>query len=489
MANLTDGQRTSPLGIENTRALALFTALLGVGLALGVIWLVPQTTAALAALLVLPVAFMVGLGLRALQCLTLLPRVTLILIALRPLVDVVQPSLVSSSSFSLQNLYAVLVLALLVIFWRKSSQRYLLWATPNKYILILLAMSLLAWVVGGVRSGANSFARTAWGLLVALLLGPLFQTKRQIDVFVRTIFYSSVLVILVLAFHLGEGQYLYDLWRLGGQYGIPNTLAGVAFSLFAYGLCVLELDRTGRGKLLDLALLGVLAGVIVLTQSQTVGVLMIVSVCLWLWTHKRMRTLYLVAACSTALLLRFGASFEWRLLSNLSVRAGEMDLRMLTTGRTYQWAQILQQYADASLFHKIIGLGWGKVFAGYESLGLELSSVTESSFLWFLVGTGIIGLIAFSAYLLWLLRRTWIAFRRPSSEFERRLALLAFIAGLTTLIEGFTTDLALAPVINFYLYAILSIFAARFLANTKDRGTRTELLIDRPTQDWLVRLR
>lgn len=451
------------------RAAALLLSLPGVGLALAVIWFVPQNTAALVALLVFAFALIVGMCVPALQCLTLWPRIMLILIALRPLMDVVQPYPLSSSTFSLQNLYAVSILALLVISWRKSSHPYGLLAGPNRYILALLGMSLLACAVGELGSGANGFARTAWGLLVALLLGPLFRTERQIDLFVRTIFYSSVLVLLVLAFHLREGQYLYDLWRLGGQYRIPNTLAGVAFSLFAYGLYVLELDGTGIGKLLDLSLLGLLAAVIVLTQSQTVGVLIIVSVCLWLWVHKRMWALYLTAASSTALVTWFGTSFEWRLLANLSLRAGEIDPRVLTTGRTYQWAQTLQQYADASFFHKLVGLGWGKVFANFESFGFEMSSVTENSFLWFLVGTGIIGLMAFSAYLVWLLRRTWAGFRHPLSEFERRLALLGFIAGLTFLIEGFTTDLALSPVVNCYLYAIASIFVFRSVANSGGR--------------------
>jgi hypothetical protein len=188
MVNLnTDGQHTS-LDIGDRRPLALFIALLGVGLALAVIWFLTQSAAALVAVFVFPIALTLGMRLRVFQCLPLLPRVTLILIGLRPLVDVVQPWPASAASFSLQSLYAVLILALLVLSWRKSSHPYGLWAAPNKYLLALLGMSLVACVVGGLGSGANGFARTAWGLMVALLLGPLFRTERQIDVFVRTIF-------------------------------------------------------------------------------------------------------------------------------------------------------------------------------------------------------------------------------------------------------------------------------------------------------------
>jgi O-antigen ligase len=99
-----------------------------------------------------------------------------------------------------------------------------------------------------------------------------------------------------------------------------------------------------------------------------------------------------------------------------------------------------------------------------------LSSVTENSFLWFLVGAGILGLIAFAAYMIWVLIRTWRAWRRASSEFERRLGLLAFVAALAFVIEGSTTDLVLSPVASGYLYAILSIFVFRFLSSRGSPG-------------------
>jgi len=471
MTTINPGGLRASLDIRDGNIAAIFLALFGVGLASALIPFIPQNPLGLAASVAFPVAFLVALGLRALQCLPLIPRIILTLLALRPLMDAVQSSHESSSSFSLQNAHAALIVALLIIAWRKSAHPYALRTAPNLYLLVLAGLTLLAWSMGGLSAGANGFVRTEWGLLVALLLGPLFQTEKQIDTFVRSIFYSSVLVLLILALYVTEGQYLGDLWRLGGQYGIPNTLAGVSFSLFAYGLYVLEQDRTPRGKLLTLFLLVLLAIVIILTQSQTVGGLMLVSLCLWLWTQKRRRLLYLVAVPSLVLLVVSSTASSWRLLSNFSVRAGDIDPGVLNlTGRTYLWAKTLEQYADANAFHKLVGLGWGNVFANFETFGFELSSVTENSFLWFLVGAGILGVVAFAAYLIWILVRTWRGWRRTSSEFERRLGLLAFVAALAFVIEGSTTDLVLSPVASGYLYAILSIFVFRSLSNRGNPG-------------------
>jgi O-antigen ligase len=471
MTTINPGGLRPSLDMRDGNIAAIFLALLGVGLASALIPFIPQNPLGLAASVAFPVAFFVALGLPSLQCLPLIPRMILTLLALRPLMDAVQSSHESSSSFSLQTAHAALIVALLIIAWRKSAHPYALRTAPNLYLLVLVGLTLLAWSMGGLSAGANGFVRTEWGLVVALLLGPLFQTEKQIDTFVRSIFYSSVLVLLILALYVTEGQYLGDLWRLGGQYGIPNTLAGVSFSLFAFGLYVLEQDRKPRGNLLTLFLLALLAIVIVLTQSQTVGGLMLVSVCLWLWAQKRRRLLYLVAVPSLVLLVGSSAASGWRLLSNFSLKAEDVNPSVLTlTGRTYLWTKTLEQYADANAFHKLVGLGWGNVFANFETFGFELSSVTENSFLWFLVGAGILGLIAFSGYLIWVLVRTWSAWRRASSEFERRLGLLAFVAALAFVIEGSTTDLVLSPVASGYLYAILSIFVFRCMSNRGNLG-------------------
>jgi O-antigen ligase len=471
MATINTGGPRAVLSLRDGKNIAILLALLGTALALATIPFIPQTSSATAAFLAFPVAFVVALGLPVFQCLPLMPRIILILLALRPLMDAVQSSHNPPSSFSLQNAHAVLIAGLLILSWRKSIHPYAMTRSPNTYLLVLLGLTLLAWPVGGLSTGVNGFVRTAWGLLVALLLGPLFRTEKQIDTFVRTIFYSSVFVLIILAIYVQEGEYFGDLWRLGGQYGIPNTLAGVSLGLFIYGLYVLEQDRTAKGKLLNLSLLALLAIVIILTQSQTVGVLMLMSVCLWLWAHKRRRLLYVGAIPLLVFLIGFSAISGWRLLSNFSLNGGDIDPAMLNlTGRTYLWTKTLQQYADANAIHKLIGLGWGNVFANFETFGFELSSVTENSFLWFLVGAGVLGLIAFSAYLIWALVRTWRGWRHASSDFERRLALLAFIAALTFVIEGATSDLAISPVSSGCLYAILSIFVFRCLSNRGNQG-------------------
>jgi O-antigen ligase len=410
-----------------------------------------------------------------LQCLSLGPRVLLALLALRPLLDAVQSRDAQRSTFPLQNLFALITAVLLIFLWRKGDFSDLLTKRPNNFLVALLALTLLAWAMGGLSAGANGFLRTSWGLLLALLLGPLFRTQKQIDIFIRTLFYSSALVLLILAFNLKEGEFIGDVWRISGQFGVANTLAAVAFSLFLLGLFTFEEARSSSEKAISFSLLLLLGLAILLAQSRTVAGLLFIAIFLWLWVEGHRRVLYFLAISLTvticAVLLGYILASHWRFASSFSVQQGELSEDVVNlTGRTYLWARTLDQFANANVLHKLVGLGWGTVFANFETLGYELSSVTENSFLWFLVGSGILGFVAFSSYLGTVTSRAWRSWRRVSSNFDRRLALLAFLVSFTFLVEGFTTDLVLSPVSSSYLYAIISIFVVRSII-----ATRTEL--------------
>ena len=454
-------------GMPGGDASALLLGLFGAALAGLAICRFPFETPVLLILAGFFIAFMIGLNLPALQWLPLGQRSLLVLFALRPLLDATQLRQASSKAgLPLQNAYAVIVVAILLVLWRKSDHSYEFKKAPNSFVLVLLALAVISWIAGGLSMGANGFVRTAWGLVVALFLGPLFRTERQIDILIRTAFYSSIFVLLILSFNLGGG-YLGGSWRLGGQYGVPNALAAIAFTLFAYGLYVVGRARTAPRKLVDLSLLVLLGVVIVLTQSRTVGALMVVSVCAWLWMQGHRRFLYWLGIPLLTLIIGSGIAAGWRLTSAYSFEDKELSADVVNlTGRTVLWMQTLGNYADASLLHKVIGMGWGEVYRKFMLTDVaELSSVTENSFLWFLAGTGALGLIAFCAYLVWMASRAWNAWRTAPSKFERELALLALLAVATFAIEGSTTDLVVSPLSSGYLYAILSIFVCRWLKN------------------------
>jgi hypothetical protein len=330
---------------------------------------------------------------------------------------------------------------------------------PNQYLLLLVGLTILAWAIGGIRAGANGFFRTIWGLLVALLLGPLFRSREQINAFVQTVFYSCTLLLAVLAFNLQRGSYYDDVWRLGGQFGVPNALAAVTFVFFAYGLYVLGSNQNPSLKLLNLLVLALLAGTIVFTQSRTIGGLLLLSTCLWLWTQGHRKVLYMLGVPLLILATTSNLFFGWRLLSGSATNERTSEELLDLTGRAYLWAETWQSYVNVSWLHKIIGSGWGTVFANFSLSKLsEVSSVTESSFLWFLVGAGGLGLFVYCGYLACVFYESWTDSRGALDEFERRLAVLAMLAGLAFVVEGATTDLVLSPIASGHLYAILSIF-------------------------------
>ena len=412
------------------------------------------------------VAFVGMLWLPYLQCFSLLPRVLVILFALRPLLDAAQSKDAQRSALSLQNLFALVVALLLILLWRKNTFSGFLARLPNNILLVLIVLTATAWIIGGLSSGASAFMRTVWGLLVALLLGSIFKTEKQIDIFLRTLFYSSALVLFILLFNL-KGEFIGDTWRISGQFGVANTLAAVSFSLFVLGLYTFENVGTMTAQTIVLSLLAGLAASILLAQSRTVGGLLLLSSFFWFWVNGHRKIVYFLLITIVAVVVESKIASEWRLTSSYSVEQRELSEDAINlTGRTMLWAKTLDQYASANALHKTVGLGWGTVLTNFESFGFELSSVTENSFLWFLVGSGVVGFVAFSGYLAFLMVRSCKGWRSGNNSFQRRLGLLAFLAVLTFVIEGFTTDLVLSPVSSGYLYAILSVFSFQTIKNT-----------------------
>jgi O-antigen ligase len=450
-------------------------ALVGVGAAYALAPFANEKPAVMAVAAVFPILLIAMLGVPALQCLGLGPRTLLILLALRPLVDVSITSfqtesagftLKASSGLSLQEGFAAVFGVLLAAVWMAEGRRRSEFAKlPNLFLTVLLGLTSLSWVIGGLSEGARGFARTAWGLIVALMLGSIFRTEKQIDIFLRTVFYSSFFVLMTLVPNLSKGvegvahDALDEVWRLAGQYGTPNALAGVAFSFFLCGLYVFGRAHTAFGKLLSLLLLSLLALVIVFTQSRTVGGLMLFSVGLWLWTSGRRRLLLGITVLLLFFALASSALTGWRLLSSFSLTNEQLNPNVLTLqGRVVLWGEWMINYQHASLFHKVFGLGWGVVLRNFLSMKFFTSSVTENSFLWFLVGTGALGLLAFCAYLFWVLVKSLGACRRTSSDFQRQFALLAFLTTLSFVMEAFTTDVASAPNADVYIFGIMSMF-------------------------------
>jgi len=462
-------------------AAAVFLALLGAGAAFTFAPFANQKPGVAAFVAAFPILLIAMLGVPALQCLRFGPRILLILLVLRPLVDVQTTSvgltLKASSGLSLQEGFAAAFALLLVAIWVAESRHSEYSKLPNLFLTVLLGLTSLSWLIGGLGEGARGFARTAWGLLVALLLGPLFRTEKQIDILIRTVFYSAFLVLLTLGLNLSKGvegvsgDALDQVWRLAGQYGSPNALAGVAFSFFVCGLYVFGRAHTVLGRLLSLLLLSLLAVVIVYTQSRTIGGLMLVSVGLWLWGRGRRRLLYGVVVPLLVFLMASSAGTGWRLVSSFSLTNEQFNPNVLTLqGRIVLWGEWLMKYLHASLFHQVFGLGWGVVLRDFlrDFLAMRFfgSSITESAFLWFLVGTGALGLLTFCAYLFWVLFKAWGEWRKAPDRFEGQFALLTFLAALTFVVEGFTTDLAISPNTNVYLYAVMSIFVFQRLRNT-----------------------
>jgi hypothetical protein len=424
-----------------------------------------------------PILLMILLHLADFQVLQLGPRLLLVLVVLRPLVDF-SPSFqtlsagiaLKSSGFSLQDGFAAVFLILLAVVWLMGEPADGYRKLPNVLLISLVTLSAISWMVGGIGGGSRGFVRTAWGVTVALLFGSLLRTERQIDTFVRAVFYSSGLFLLVLLFNLDRGLTYGTEFRLGGQYETPSALSGVALCFFLYGLYASARARTTTSKFMSLLLLLLLAAVIIATQSRTPAIVMLVATGCWLWTSGRRRLLFGVLLPLLVFLAASTAASSYRLVASFSPEGAQANETLFTlTGRIALWYDWLQTYADASWFHKIFGIGWGVMLQKFIDMRLFGSSVTESSFMWFLIGTGALGFLAFTTYLCWVLLKAWTAWRKASTKFERQFALLTLLTAVSFVIEAFTTDVASAPNAVLYLYGVLSIFVFQWLGKRDNK--------------------
>src|SRR3974377_544057 len=143
-----------------------------------------------------PLLLVFFLRLPSLRCITLGHRAILALLALGPLLDLGNTRESPASNSFLQITYAGIFVLVLVMVAAKALRISWFAERSNQYLLLLAGLTVVAWGIGGVRAGTNGFLRTIWGLLVGLLLGPLFPRREQVDAFVRTIFYSSVFFFL-----------------------------------------------------------------------------------------------------------------------------------------------------------------------------------------------------------------------------------------------------------------------------------------------------
>lgn len=462
--------------LNNENFLAVLLASLG---ALGAYGLAPfanDKPAVAVAAVIFPIAFVALLLLPVFNCLQFGPKLLLILITLRPLVDFSltfeNPSagftLASSSPFSLQESFAAAFVLLLLGVWLIGEYGTQYLKMPNVLLLVLLVLTAISWVSGGWSNGTSGFARTAWGLVVALLFGAVFSKEQEIDLFMRASFYSCVFVLIGVLLNSDRGLRSGAEFRLGGQYGIPNTLAGVALSFFLYGLFVFARSRGLAARCFIFFLLLSLAAVIVLTQSRTVALLMIASVLFFMWSSGRRRLLFGAVIPAVVLVLLSSAAAGWRLVSSFS-EGQTRDTLSTLTGRIPLWLDWLGKYQHAGLFHQVFGLGWAPMLREFLAMKLFGSSVTENSFLWFLIGTGALGLLAFSSYIIWVLAKSLRAWRSESTAFERQLALFAFLCTVCFIVQGSTTDLASAPNADFYLFAAMSIFAFQWRKEPSSR--------------------
>jgi O-antigen ligase len=450
---------------------SLIAATLGGVLAITVSppWLVLPATAGIILLLLL-------FHSQTLSALPIWSRILLFLFTIRPLLDITGPAQQITGRLPLQAIFATITVLVLVASYflqpslAKGSVRseQILWA--------LAALTLLAMFIGPLGTGFDNGVRTLFAWIVGILIGRLFETEDKIETFCRVVFFSSVLVLLIVSAYLDVVEItagVEESSRLGGQFGVPNTLAGVAFVFFSYGLFVLDKLQSRFQKGAAVALLLALTAVIFRTQSKTVGVMAVVITLAWIAAKKKWKIFgaaFVLVIIVAVVLPQLGV--QSRVLSIVPSSDDASEELLTLTGRTILWSAQVQLFDDANILQKFFGVGWGAPLENYRRWGFDETSVTENSYLWLLIGGGIVSFLLFLTLLGAVLYKAVHLLRHPKNEFQRSLASFCLIITLSLAIECSTNDILLAPVIASYHFAIISMFLAhsKTLSNSSHDG-------------------
>lgn len=296
----------------------------------------------------------------------------------------------------------VLVLGMLTLGFRLTVPRHMVGVWHGLLLMLFAAGSAVSFVRNGEFS---TWALVNKTLGFVALMAIYLLTGRYANTFSRIVTTLHVMVgsvavynaIAVVAFVLGyESTVLNssaELDRLAGGLVDPNAYGGLlVFCLVSY----LPLRSTLAGRLpraADLFVITSLAAGIMLTLSRSAWLALGLALAFLVWLCKEMRKPVLTAALIA--LIGF-AAFG---LTAASHRAVELATRSNTIeGRMY-----LNEAAIDEFVLNPFGIGIGEFQEKY-------GAIVHNTALWFAAELGVLGLVVFIGFLLWMVRRLVLAY-------------------------------------------------------------------------------
>lgn len=316
-------------------------------------------------------------------------------------------------------------------------------------VLLLAGSAAMTCVLNPTLPAALQVVRLASGVAVFFLA---YFTIRGIHAW-TSILRSAVLVMIVPLFigilqFLGRAPYYYWDYLNGSlvgrvSAGYPHPLGFLYFlNVLFLGAAYLWTDSSSRLWKAALGLFWALAAFcIALSWHRTAWVVFGLQLGTWLLLRRRYLQAGIALAAVSGLCLLFRSELLVFYSSLVGVLSGRSSLGSpdFLRGRGAHWSLFIQTFVEAHPAKMIFGHGISAA-AGYVfSAGFWVSSEPHNDFLRMLVAHGLVGLLAYLAFLLKALARaSWLA--RHGDQRIARFGALWMVSLIGSLVFSLTTE-------------------------------------------------
>lgn len=289
---------------------------------------------------------------------------------------------------------------------------------------------------GGIE-GIKEVLITCELMLGYFLIVNLIRTETWIKRCIGTLVTSGTVVAIIGVVQYLAGavsnkawldtDYFYDIkGRVVSVFDNPNILSIFLVMILPFSLYMLLKAYTGRAKLLGLISVVSIILCTVLTWSRGAWIAAIASVVVFLLMYSKKTLRYILLG---VFFVPFGSFF----LPNAVVRrfASIGDIADSSTMyRVYTWKGSLRMLGD----YFFSGIGYGmnayqEIYPQYAYAGIESAEHSHSLFLQIIIGTGIIGLIAF-AIVLFLFTQMNLEYIKDTKDTSGRLIVIAALCSV-----------------------------------------------------------
>ncbi|MBQ8848917.1 MAG: O-antigen ligase family protein [Clostridia bacterium] len=255
-----------------------------------------------------------------------------------------------------------------------------------------------------------------------------------------------------------DTEYFYDIkGRAVSLFDNPNILAIYLVIVLPFALYMMISAQKGRAKLLGAISVASVLLCIVLTWSRGAWLAAIFCLVLFLLIYSRKTLRYMLLSCMFVPFLPF---FLPQSVVRRFTSIGDLA-DSSTMYRVYTWRGTLNMIKE----YFMGGIGYGStafqnIYPQYAYAGIEAAEHSHSLFLQILVGTGIIGLIAF-ALIIFLFTQMNFEYIKNSKDMSGKLIVTAaFCAILASLLFGMFDLTWYSYRIFFLFWAVMAIASA-----------------------------